>query len=96
MQSKRKWLPSWQRIELVELCVEQGLTRRQAAAWRRVSVSIMQYWVGRWQAATEDERRSGSWAADRPSTPHRQPALSSVEVHDRVCEARRRTGWDHG
>ena len=25
MQSKRKWLPSWQRIELVELCVEQGL-----------------------------------------------------------------------
>jgi transposase InsO family protein len=93
MQSKRKWLPSWQRIELVELCVEQGLTRRQAAAWRRVSVSTVQYWVGRWQAASEAERLDGSWARDRPSTPHRQPALSSAWTHDRVCEARQRTGW---
>ena len=93
MQSKRKWLPSWQRVELVELCVEHGLTRRQAAAWRRVSVSTVQYWVGRYQAASELERQDGSWASDRPSTPHRQPTLSSVETHDRVCEARRRTGW---
>jgi transposase len=93
MQSKRKWLPGWQRIELVELCVEQGLTRRQAAAWRRVSVSTVQYWVGRWQAAPESQRRDGSWATDRPSTPHRQPALCSPETHDRVCEARQRTGW---
>lgn len=93
MQSKRKWLPSWQRIELVKLCVEHGLTRRQAAAWRRVSVSTVQYWVGRWQAATEDQRLDGSWARDRPSTPHRQPALTSPETHDRVCEARQRTGW---
>jgi transposase len=93
MQSKRKWLPSWQRSELVMLCVEQGLTRRQAAAWRRVSVSTVQYWVGRYQAASEAERRDGSWAQDRPSTPHRQPACSSAETHDRVCETRRRTGW---
>ena len=93
MQSKRRWLPGWQRVELVQLCVEQGLTRRQAAAWRRVSVSTVQYWVARWQAASEADRVSGAWAADRPSTPHRQPALSSSEVHDRVCEARRRTGW---
>ena len=93
MQSKRKWLPGWQREELVRLCLEQGLTRRQAAAWRRVSVSTVQYWVGRYRSASEVERVSGAWAADRPSTPHRQPALSSVEVHDRVCETRRRTGW---
>jgi transposase InsO family protein len=93
MQSKRRWLPSWQRVELVQLCVEQGLTRRQAAAWRRVSVSTVQYWVGRWQAASELQRADGSWAQDRPCTPHRQPALSSPETHDRVCEARRRTGW---
>jgi transposase InsO family protein len=93
MHSKRKWLPSWQRIELVELCVEHGLTRRQAAAWRRVSVSTVQYWVGRWQTASETQRQDGSWAVDRPSTPHRQPALSSPETHDRVCEARQRTGW---
>jgi transposase InsO family protein len=93
MQSKRRWLPGWQRQELVSLCLEQGFTRRQAAAWRRVSVSTVQYWIGRYQAASDEQRRDGSWALDRPSTPHRQPGLSSSAVHDRVCEARRRTGW---
>jgi transposase InsO family protein len=93
MQDKRRWLPSWQRVELVELCLEQGLTRRQAAAWRRVSVSTVQYWIARYRAATDAERASGAWARDRPSTPHHQPARSSQEVHDRVCEARTRTGW---
>jgi transposase InsO family protein len=93
MHSKRKWLPSWQRIELVELVVEHGLTRRQAAAWRRVSVSTVQYWVRRYQAASESQRADGSWAQDRPSTPRHQPTCSSQATHDRVCETRRRTGW---
>ena len=93
MQSKRRWLPSWQRVELVEKCLNEGFTRRQAAAWRRVSVATVQYWVDQWRAASPSERASGAWAEDRPSTPHRQPARSSDEVHDRVCEARRRTGW---
>jgi transposase InsO family protein len=93
MQSKRKWLPGWQREELVLLCLERGFTRRQAAAWRRVSVSTVQYWIARWEAASDQDRRSGRWAQDRPSTPHHQPARVSDEVHDRVCEARQRTGW---
>ena len=93
MQDKRRWLPRWQRIELVELCLERGLTRRQAAAWRRVSVSTVQYWVDRYRAAGDAERASGAWAQDRPSTPHRQPGRVSEQVHDRVCEARERTGW---
>ena len=93
MQDKRRWLPSWQRVELVELCVEQGFSRRQAAAWRRVSVSTVQFWVERFRAASEAEQASGGWAEDRPSTPHRQPTRSSDAVHDRVCEERRRTGW---
>jgi hypothetical protein len=42
MQDKRRWLPSWQRIELVELCLDHGFTRRLAAAWPRVSVSTVQ------------------------------------------------------
>jgi transposase InsO family protein len=93
MQDKRRWLPRWQRVELVELCLEQGMTRRQAAAWRRVSVSTVQYWIDRYRLADEHARASGAWAEDLPSTPRRQPGRVSEEVHDRVCEARERTGW---
>jgi transposase InsO family protein len=93
MQDKRKWLPRWQRIELVGLCLDRGMSRREAASFRRVSVSTVQYWIHRYRRATDEERASGDWAADRPSTPHRQPDRVSDEVHDRVCEARRRTGW---
>jgi transposase len=93
MHEKRRWLPRWQRIELVELCLEQGLTRRQAAAWRRVSVSTVQYWINRYRSASEGDRVSGGWADDRPCTPHHQPGLSGPDVHERVCAARQRTGW---
>jgi len=93
MLDKRRWLPCWQRVELVEKCVGGGMTRRQAAAWRRVSVSTVQYWVERYRGAGEQERLSGAWAQDRPSTPRCQPARCSEEIHDRVCEVRSRTGW---
>ncbi|MBA2630611.1 MAG: IS481 family transposase [Thermoleophilaceae bacterium] len=93
MQNQRRWLPRWQRIELVEKCLEQGMTRRQAAAWRRVSPATVQYWVERRRAATAEELRTGSWAEDRPSTPKHQPRLTSAELHDRVCQERRRSGW---
>jgi transposase InsO family protein len=93
MQCKRRWLPAWQRIELVSLCLDRGMSRRQAASWRRVSVATVQYWIERYRGASEDERRSGEWARDRPSTPHRQPGRVSEAVHDRVCDARARTGW---
>ncbi|MGH2715149.1 MAG: IS481 family transposase [Thermoleophilaceae bacterium] len=93
MQSKRRWLPSWQRIELVEKCLEEGMTRRQAAAWRRVSTATVQYWIDRRRAACAEEIASGGWAEDRPSTPKCQPRLTSPADHDRVCAARRRTGW---
>jgi transposase len=93
MQDKRRWLPSWQRVELVGLCLEQGFTRRQAAAWRRVSVSTVQYWIERYRSASDGDRASGAWAQDRPSTPHHQPTRAGEDVHDRVCEARQRTGW---
>ena len=73
MQGKRRWLPGWQRFELVEKCLGEGMTRRQAAAWRRVSVATVQYWIERYRDATDAERRSGSWAEDRPSTPGASP-----------------------
>ena len=93
MRCKRRWLPAWQRVELVSLCLDQGLSRREAASWRRVSVSTVQFWIERYRQATEAERRRGQWAQDRPSTPHRQPGRMSEAVHDRVCAARKRTGW---
>jgi transposase len=93
MLDKRRWLPCWQRVELVDKCPSGGMTRREAAAWRRVSVATVQYWVERYRGAREQERLSGAWAQDRSSVPHRQPARCSEEVHDRVCEARERTGW---
>jgi transposase InsO family protein len=69
------------------------MSRREAASYRRVSVSTVQYWIDRYRQADEETRRSGEWAEDRPSTPHRQPGRVSEAVHDRVCEARERTGW---
>ncbi len=93
MQCKRRWLPAWQRIELVSLCIDRGMSRREAASWRRVSVATVQYWIERYRSASEAERVSGAWAHDRPSRPHHQPGRVSDAVHDRVCEARTRTGW---
>jgi transposase len=93
MLDKRRWLPCWQRVELVQKCLGEGMTRREAAAWRRVSVSTVQYWIERYRSACDQDRISGAWAEDRPSIPHRQPTRCSEQVHDRVCEERRRTGW---
>ncbi len=93
MQDKRRWLPRWQRVELVEKCLVEGMTRRQAAEWRRVSVSTVQYWVARYRDASDQQRHSGAWADDRPCTPHRQPTRCSERVHDHVCRAAERTGW---
>jgi transposase InsO family protein len=93
MQDQRRWLPRWQRVELVEKCLNEGMTRRQAAAWRRVSPATVQYWIDHYRNASDEERRSGSWACDRPSTPKHQPRLSSPELHEHVCQERRRTGW---
>jgi transposase InsO family protein len=80
-------------MELVSLCLDQNLSRREAAAYRRVSVATVQYWIDRYRSATDAERESGTWAMDRPSTPHRQPQRASEAVHDRVCAERERTGW---
>jgi hypothetical protein len=59
MQEKRRWLPRWQRVELVEKCLVGGMTGRRAADWRRVSVSTVQYWVVRYRDASAQERESG-------------------------------------
>ena len=58
MQDKRRWLPRWQRVELVSLCLDRGMSRREAASYRHVSVSTVQYWIDRDGRASEAERGS--------------------------------------
>jgi transposase len=88
MQDKRRWLPCWQRVELVELCLDRGLRRRQAAAWRRVSVSTVQYWIERDRSASDAERAPGG----RTITPPRL-ITSLVAAVSVFMTARERTGW---
>jgi hypothetical protein len=93
MQDKRTWLPSRQRVELVDLRLEQGCKRRQAAAWRRVSVPTVQHWTGRYPRPHRPRPRvRGMGARELSLDAHHQPTRVSEQVHDRVCEARRRTG----
>jgi transposase InsO family protein len=81
------------RIELVRLMREDELTERAAAAALSVARSTAHHWSVREGQASEAERASGAWALDRSSRPHRCARRTPPEVEQRVCEARRRTGW---
>jgi transposase len=67
MLDKRRWLPCWQRVGLVQMCLAQCMSRREAAAWRRVSVSTVQYWIERYRSACDQDRISGATASPPPS-----------------------------
>jgi transposase InsO family protein len=81
------------RRRLVALVEEEHLTFEAAAAASNVSRSTAHTWVTHWRAADEKSRASLSCLEDRSSAPRRQPSLTGKEVHDRICERRRRTGW---
>src|SRR4051812_18830366 len=53
------------------------MSRREAAGYRHVSVSTVQYWIDRYRSASEEQRADGSWAQDRPSTPIVSPPGSA-------------------
>ena len=93
MQHRNAPLTPLGRRRLVALVEDHGLTFEAAAAASNVSRATAHAWVWRWRRAGEDERRSLACLEDRSSAPHRRPSLTSEEVHDRVCQARRRTGW---
>jgi transposase InsO family protein len=80
------------RLALCE-AIEGGMTFRQAAAAMSVSPATAHRWWGRYQVASLAERHSLAWAADRSSRPHRSPRLLGQGVQERICEARRHTGW---
>jgi transposase InsO family protein len=81
------------RRDLVRLIVDEGMSERQAAACLSVSPGTAHRWKRRWLAASAHERRSGRWALDRSSRPHRSPTRTPAVVEQQVLAARERTGW---
>jgi transposase InsO family protein len=73
--------------------VESGCSCRQAARRRGVSPTTACKWWGRWCAATESERETLQCLGDRSSRPRRCPRLLPPVEQQRICAARRRTGW---
>src|SRR6201986_5294537 len=80
------------RLALCE-AIEGGMTFRQAAAAMSVSPATAHRWWHRYVSASLAERQSLAWAADRSSCPHRSPRVLGARAQERICEARRHTGW---
>ena len=72
MHDKRRWLPGGSESKLVALCLDRGMSGREAASYRRVSVSTVQYWIERYRAADDDDRAS----ARGPTTGRRRRCVS--------------------
>ena len=92
MQNKRRWLPRWKRIELVELCWSRDSTApgRGLAPCERLHRAVL----GGALPARAAGRPGVGGVGRGPALNASPPALlSSVEAHDRVCEVRTRTGW---
>jgi transposase InsO family protein len=83
------------RLALVGL-VGEGVSLRAAASACGVAVATAHRWWHRWLAADEQQRRSGAWAADRSSRPHRSPRLLDADEQQRICQARERTNLGPG
>ena len=73
--------------------VEDGCSLKAAAAAFNVSPATACRWSHRWQAASEQERRSLACLFDRSSRPKRMPRLLPAREQRRICAARRQTGW---
>jgi transposase InsO family protein len=73
--------------------IEDGMTLKQAAACFNVSPATAHRWWHRRLQASALELESGVWLFDRSSRPHRSPRLLDTASQERICEARRHTGW---
>src|SRR6266496_867189 len=76
------------RLALVR-AVEEGLSLKAAAAAFSVSPATVHRWWHRWL----DGGRQAQALMDRSSRPHRSPRLLAVELQERICTCRRKTGW---
>jgi transposase-like protein len=72
---------------------EAGWSVREVARRFGVSPATVSRWSCRWQAASEEERRTLACLFDRSSRPHRMLRLLPAAEQRRICAARRQTGW---
>ena len=80
------------RLALTE-AIAGGMTQKAAAAAFCVAPATAHRWWHRRLGASAEELASGAWLLDRSSRPHRSPRLLAAVDQERICEARRRTGW---
>jgi transposase InsO family protein len=73
--------------------IAAGMAQKAAAAAFCVSPATAHRWWHRRVSASPRELASGSWLLDRSSRPHSSPGLLDPVDQERICEARRRTGW---
>src|ERR1043165_8140470 len=78
------------RFELVRL-VEGGSTLRAAAAALNVAPATAHRWWHRWQAASEQDRRSLACLRTRRTVPGSCPWALSVEQERAILDARTKT-----
>ena len=76
---------------IARLCA--GETARAIARDLRCSPSTVTAARDRWQAASEDERRSGAWCAPRRPVPRSCPWSLDADAERAILEARARTNW---
>ena len=94
MQHRNARLTPTGRLELVRLVLDDGKTFEEAAASSNVrSKSTVSTWVGRWRAASEEDRRTLACLQDRSSRPHSSPRMLAADEQQRICSERRRRGW---
>jgi transposase InsO family protein len=80
------------RLALTE-AIASGMSQKQAAACFCVAPATAHRWWHRRLSASAQELASGAWLLDRPSRPLRSPRLLDPVDQERICQARRRTGW---
>jgi transposase len=96
MQHPNARLTATGRHQLILLVEERGFTFEQAAACSNVAKSTVSVWVRRWRAASAEQRRTLACLMDRSSRPHSSPRMLPAAEQERICAARRRTGWARG
>jgi transposase len=70
--------------------IDAGLSLRAAAVAFSVSPATAHRWWHRWLEGGRERQA----LLDRSSRPKRSPRLLAAELQERICDCRRKTGWD--